>query len=165
MNNIWRQIEKKVCKDWEDASAKMSSWKSASDKVVFTNGCFDLLHLGHLQYLSEAADLGQKLIIGLNSDLSVQRLKGKNRPIKKQNERARQLASLSFVDAVVIFEEDTPEKLIKFLLPDILVKGGDYSIDQIVGAEAILSAGGSVKNLSFLDGYSSTNLIRKIQEL
>lgn len=165
MSKIWKQIQNKVFLDWEDASAKISSWKSASDTIVFTNGCFDLLHLGHLQYLSEAADLGQKLIIGLNNDQSVQRLKGEKRPIKNQNERAMQLASLSFVDAVVIFEEETPEKLIKFLLPDILVKGGDYTIDTIVGAEAILSAGGSVKNLSFLEGYSSTSLIQKIQEL
>ena len=127
-----------------------------------TNGCFDLLHKGHVTYLNEARKLGDRLIVALNSDESVQRLKGSNRPIMDQDSRATVLASLSAVDWVIVFDDDTPEALISELLPDILVKGSDYTVEQIAGAEAVLNNGGAVKLLSFVDGYSTTQAIQKI---
>lgn len=138
-------------------------WKNEMQKIVFTNGCFDLIHSGHLHYLMEARALGQKLVIGLNSDASVQRLKGKNRPVKDQQTRLLLLASMEFVDAVCVFEEDTPLQLINSILPDILVKGGDWPIDQIVGAKEVQAAGGTVKSLQFLAGNSTSSLIEKIK--
>jgi len=140
------------------------AWRLDNQKIVFTNGCFDLLHPGHLNYLLEAAELGQKLVIGLNSDSSVKRLKGTMRPINDEPARASFLACLYFVDAICIFDEDTPLELIKAVEPDILVKGGDYTIADIVGAKEVLANGGLVKTLTFLPGYSTTNLIKKIQE-
>jgi rfaE bifunctional protein nucleotidyltransferase chain/domain len=140
------------------------NWEKNS-RTVFTNGCFDLLHNGHLCYLMDAAALGDKLIIGLNSDASVKRLKGENRPIKNENERALQLASLAFVDGVILFEEDTPLELIKSIMPNLLVKGGDYSVGAIVGAEEVTKNGGEVKLIPFIKGYSSTNLIDQIKSL
>lgn len=137
-------------------------WKSEKQKIVFTNGCFDVLHYGHACYLSKAKDLGDKLIIGLNSDDSVKRLKGPKRPINGQNERAKLLASLLFVDAVVIFEEDTPEKLITMVHPDVLVKGGDYTFDTIVGAPFVSSYGGSVITIPLVENFSSTNIINRL---
>jgi D-glycero-beta-D-manno-heptose 1-phosphate adenylyltransferase len=129
---------------------------------VFTNGCFDLLHFGHLHYLAAARDLGERLVIGLNSAASVSRLKGKHRPINDELTRQHTLAALAFVDAVVVFEEDTPLNLIQIVQPDILVKGGDWSADQIVGAEVVLSKGGQVLSLPFIAGYSTTNIEQKI---
>ena len=143
---------------------KAATWRKEGQKLVFTNGCFDLLHPGHLNYLLEAAQLGDKLVIGLNSDHSVQRLKGLNRPINNETIRASFLACLYFIDAICIFDEDTPLELIKTLTPDVLVKGGDYTIATIVGAKEILENGGQVKTLDFLPGYSTTNLIKKIRE-
>ena len=140
-----------------------ASWRQTAKKVVFTNGCFDLLHYGHIHYLSEAADLGNYLVIGLNSDASVQRLKGKNRPIKDEKNRAHILAALSFVDAVIIFEEDTPYKLIQQVQPDVLVKGGDWQPEDIVGADIVAAKGGIVKSLPFIKGYSTTSLEEKIR--
>ena len=142
---------------------QITSWRQNGDKVVFTNGVFDLLHIGHITYLSTAAELGDKLIIGLNSDSSVKRLKGDGRPVNDENSRAIILAALFFVDAVVIFEEDTPLNLIRKLWPDVLVKGADYMVDNIVGAKEVLANGGEVKTISFVDGYSSTAIIRKIK--
>lgn len=133
-------------------------------KVVFTNGCFDILHRGHLEYLQAAADLGDILIVGLNSDESVKRLKGENRPINNQNDRAFALASLVFVDAVVIFDEDTPLELIQRVKPNVLAKGGDYSIDTIVGADFIKNIGGDVQVIPFVDGYSTTQIIEKMKK-
>lgn len=133
------------------------------EKVVMTNGCFDLLHKGHVLYLEAARRLGDRLIVALNSDASVKRLKGENRPIMDESSRALVLASLSSVDWVVIFDEDTPEALIEALLPDILVKGGDYKVDEIKGAPAVLRNGGEVKLIDFVDGYSTTKAIEKIQ--
>lgn len=130
-------------------------------KIVFTNGCFDLLHVGHVRYLKEARSLGDFLIVGLNSDTSVKRLKGPERPIQNENDRAEILSSLACVDAVVIFTEDTPENLIKVVKPDILVKGGDWKIDQIVGAPFVQSYGGQVFSLQFIEGKSTTRLIEK----
>ncbi|HEY8930753.1 MAG TPA: D-glycero-beta-D-manno-heptose 1-phosphate adenylyltransferase [Mucilaginibacter sp.] len=141
-----------------------AQWKNEGKKVVFTNGVFDLLHLGHVTYLAKAADLGDKLIIGLNADSSVKRIKGESRPINDQNNRAALLASLFFVDAVVLFDEDTPHTLITTLMPDILVKGADYTIENIVGAKEVMANGGEVKTITFVDGYSSTSIINKIKE-
>ena len=138
--------------------------KSEGKKIVFTNGCFDLLHVGHIKYLSEAKDLGDILIIGLNSDKSVKKLKGNNRPINSFEDRAKLLAALKSVDLVIIFEEQTPENLIQEIVPDVLVKGGDYDIEEIVGYQTVIDNGGQVKTLSFYDGYSSTNYIDKINK-
>lgn len=147
---------------WDQLSEKISQWRSDSVKIVFTNGCFDILHYGHVLYLAKAKELGDKLIIGLNSDDSVKKLKGKGRPINKQEHRAFVLAALSVVDAVVIFKEETPDKLIKFLVPDVLVKGGDYKIEDVVGADTVVNAGGKVSLINFVDGFSTTDLLKKI---
>jgi len=147
-----------------DSNKRIQEWKSEGKKIVFTNGCFDILHSGHIQYLSEAAKLGTVFIVGLNSDDSVRRLKGENRPIKSQNCRADILAFMKDIDMVVVFEEDTPENLIKNIVPDVLVKGGDWKIEEIVGSDIVLSNGGEVKSLSFLDGHSSTIIIEKMSK-
>lgn len=147
-----------------EAKAMLASWKATGQKVVFTNGCFDLVHAGHLHYLAEAKSLGHRLIIGLNSDASVSRLKGDHRPLIAQKDRALLLASLFFVDMVVIFEQDTPLELITGLAAvDVLVKGGDYAILEIVGAKEVMDKGGEVKVLSFLPGYSTSALEAKIK--
>ena len=138
--------------------------KAERKKIVFTNGCFDLLHVGHIRYLAQAKKLGDFLIIGVNSDTSVKKLKGENRPINLFEDRAALLSALNSVDLVIIFEEQTPENLIKDIVPDILVKGGDYNIEDIVGYQTIIQNGGQVKTLSFYDGYSSTNYINKIKK-
>ncbi|MCO5934415.1 D-glycero-beta-D-manno-heptose 1-phosphate adenylyltransferase [Mucilaginibacter sp. RB4R14] len=141
----------------------IAAWKSEGKKVVFTNGVFDLLHLGHITYLSKAAELGDKLIIGLNADASVKRLKGETRPVNDQNNRAALLAALFFVDAIILFEEDTPRELITQLMPDVLVKGADYTVENIAGAKEVLANGGEVKTITLVDGYSSTSIINKIR--
>ena len=133
-------------------------------KIVFTNGCFDLLHVGHIRYLSQAKKLGDFLIIGLNSDRSVKKLKGKDRPINSFEDRATLLSALNSVDLVIKFKEQTPENLIKDIVPDVLVKGGDYNIEDIVGYQIVIQNGGQVKTLSFYDSYSSTNYINKINK-
>lgn len=132
-------------------------------EIVFTNGCFDLLHPGHIRYLAQARDLGDFLIIGLNSDASVSRLKGPERPIQPETVRAEMLAALHVVDAIVIFNEDTPLELITTLKPDILVKGGDYTPDTVVGADVVAANGGRVEIIQFETGYSTTDLISKIR--
>ncbi len=142
----------------------INQWKAEHQSIVFTNGCFDLLHLGHIDYLTSAADLGQKFVIGVNSDDSVKRLKGHNRPIKDEYTRLMMLAAFNFTDALVLFDDDTPENLIKQITPDILVKGGDYSISEIVGAQHVLQNEGNVAILPFLKGHSSTLLEAKIKE-
>ena len=133
-------------------------------KIVFTNGCFDILHRGHVTYLSEARKLGDLLVIGLNSDESVKRLKGPERPINKEEDRAYVLSQLKSVDFVEIFTEDTPLNLILKVKPKVLVKGGDWKIDQIVGGKEVLADGGDVFSLNFVDGYSTTSTIHKIQK-
>ncbi len=148
---------------WKEAAATLAGWRVVGHRVVFTNGCFDLIHPGHLHYLMEARSLGQRLVIGLNGDESVSRLKGTHRPIMPEEARALLLASLAYVDLVVSFDEDTPLELIQTLRPDVLVKGGDYTIDQIVGAPEVISWGGEVKVLPFLPGYSSTAIETKIK--
>ena len=138
--------------------------KADRKKIVFTNGCFDLLHVGHVRYLAQAKRLGDFLIIGLNSDSSVKELKGENRPINSFEDRATLLSAIESVDLVIMFEEQTPENLIKDIMPDILVKGGDYNIEDIVGNQTVIQNGGQVKTISFYDGYSSTNYINKIKK-
>ena len=138
--------------------------KAERKKIVFTNGCFDLLHVGHTRYLAQAKKLGDFLIIGLNSDSSVKELKGEDRPINSFEDRATLLSAIESVDLVIMFEEQTPENLIKDIVPDILVKGGDYNIEDIVGYQTVIQNGGQVKTLSFYDGYSSTNYINKINK-
>lgn len=143
---------------------KITAWKDQGKEVVFTNGCFDILHLGHVDYLEKAREKGDRLILGLNSDDSVSRLKGESRPINKVEARARLLAALQFVDAVVTFEEDTPLELISYLKPDILVKGKDYEISNIVGADVVIENGGKVETIDLVDGFSTTGIINKINE-
>lgn len=140
-------------------------WQQEGKRVVFTNGCFDLLHPGHVTYLESARALGDTLVVGLNSDDSIRRLKGDSRPVNSLADRAHMLAGLRSVDLVVPFSEDTPIKLISTLLPDVLVKGGDYQPDNIVGAREVREAGGKVVVVPFLDGHSSTSLIGKIRKL
>lgn len=145
------------------ATAWIKEQQIAGKAVVFTNGCFDILHLGHIDYLEKARALGDALIIGLNTDQSVKRLKGADRPVNNEYARARMLAALDFVDAVCAFEEDTPLELIETLVPNILVKGGDYTIETIVGADTVMKHGGKVRTIDLVDGYSTTNLIEKIK--
>ncbi|MEJ6980996.1 D-glycero-beta-D-manno-heptose 1-phosphate adenylyltransferase [Pedobacter sp. P351] len=141
----------------------LSIWRFKEQKIVFTNGCFDLLHLGHIDYLAKAADLGNKLIVGLNSDSSTSSLKGTGRPITNQISRAHLLASLFFVDAVVLFNEATPFELIKAINPDVLVKGSDYTVDKIVGSDIVLANGGQVKTIEYIAGYSTSAIEQKIR--
>ncbi len=144
------------------AENRIREWKSEGKKVVFSNGCFDILHAGHVQYLEKAKASGDVLIIGVNSDASVKRLKGMNRPIAPETDRCMVLAGLEAVDATVIFDEDTPEKIIEKLLPDILVKGADWPVDKIAGAKTVLEHGGEVKTIKFLEGRSTTSIIEQI---
>ncbi len=146
------------------AKAQVREWQTAGLKVVFTNGCFDLIHLGHVDYLEKARLLGHKLVIGLNSDDSVSRFKGPERPLQDQNSRGRVLAAMQFVDLVVLFNEDTPLALISALIPDILVKGSDYLTENIVGADVVKKAGGVVKTIDFVPGYSTTRIVEKIKK-
>ncbi|MCE3008905.1 MAG: D-glycero-beta-D-manno-heptose 1-phosphate adenylyltransferase [Bacteroidetes bacterium] len=146
----------------EQAARWAAAWRLLSRPVVFTNGCFDLLHAGHVQYLQQAANLGQYLIVGLNDDASVQRLKGPKRPINTLKDRALVLAGLGFVAAVVPFGEDTPLSLIKLIRPDILAKGADYEIENIVGAKEVMGWGGRVERMPLLPGRSTTALIERL---
>ena len=146
----------------EELLFKLPKWKREG-KVVFTNGCFDILHLGHLDFLAKASKLGHKLIVGLNTDTSVKRLKGTSRPINNEQTRAMMLTDLAMVDAVVFFEEDTPYKLIQRIVPNVLVKGSDYRVEEIVGHDIVLGNGGSVIPIDLLEGYSTTSIIEKMQ--
>ena len=141
----------------------ISFWRFKGYRLVFTNGCFDILHLGHVDYLAKAKSLGDILVVGLNTDRSVSRIKGTNRPVNNQDARALLLASLIFVDAVVLFDEDTPYNLIKSVQPDVLVKGSDYKPHEIVGGDIVLGAGGSIETIDFLEGYSTTSIIEKLK--
>ena len=150
-------------KDLAAARKLVSLWKHQGKHVVFTNGCFDLLHLGHVDYLEKARNLGDVLVVGLNTDDSVSRFKGPQRPIQDQQSRARIMAALQAVDLVVFFNEDTPLKLISELLPQILVKGSDYLAENIVGADVVKNAGGVVKTIDFVPGYSTSRIVDKIK--
>lgn len=142
-----------------------NGWRIRNERIVFTNGCFDILHHGHLDLLAKAASMGSKLVVGLNTDDSVKRLKGHTRPVTHEQDRLFQIASLLCVDAVCLFDEDTPKELIESIRPDVLVKGGDYSVANIVGAEFVQSYGGTVAIVPFVEGYSTTSMIAKIKEL
>ena len=159
--NQWNKLQAKVYTT-DTLKSQLTEWSTNNQKIVFTNGCFDLLHLGHVDYLAKAKDLGHKLIIGLNTDASVSRIKGPSRPVKDQNSRATILAAMQFVDAVIFFDEETPINLITWVQPDVLVKGGDYTLEGIVGHEMVLAKGGEVKTIPFVEGYSSSKLIAKI---
>lgn len=156
-------IEKKIAYTAKEAENTLSLWRFKDDKIVFTNGCFDILHKGHIEYLAKAASLGTKLVIGLNTDASVKRLKGDSRPINDENARALLLASLVFVDKVILFDTDTPRDLIDFVQPDVLVKGGDYKPEEIVGYDIVKAKGGEIVTLDFVEGYSTTSLIEKMK--
>ncbi|KAF0201759.1 MAG: D-heptose-1-phosphate [Bacteroidetes bacterium] len=156
-------IQRKILKQPE-LDRQLAFWRFKGQKVVFTNGCFDIIHLGHIDYLAEAAGLGNILVIGLNTDNSTRRLKGPTRPINDENSRAMILASLSFVDAVVLFDEETPYNLIKTVQPDILVKGADYKPEDIVGYDIVMAKGGKVETLEYLKGYSTSLIEKKIKE-
>jgi len=162
---MWSEIiSDKVFDDKNELAKKVSIWQIHNEKVVFTNGCFDLIHLGHIDYLAKAADLGDRLIIGVNTDASVSKLKGPTRPIIQEHTRLMKLAALTFVDAVILFNEETPLELITTIKPNVLAKGGDYTIDTIVGAKEVTESGGSVQVIPFLEGHSSTAIINKIRE-
>lgn len=160
--SILLQIKNKI-QDWPAAAQTVQQWQAQGHKVVFTNGCFDILHYGHVHYLAQARDLGSKLIVGLNSAASVSRLKGPNRPILDEATRQLLLASLAQVDLVVVFEQDTPLEIISLLLPDVLVKGGDWKPADIVGSDLVLAKGGQVVSLPYIDGYSTTAIETKIK--
>ena len=156
------RIESKI-KSLAEATQVMREWELNEEKIVFTNGCFDIVHRGHVDYLSRAKDLGTKLVLGLNSDASVQRLKGSNRPIVDEQSRAILLAAFQFIDMVVFFDEDTPYELIKALQPDVLVKGSDYNAKDIVGYDVLMAKGGSVETIDFVEGFSTTAIVEKIK--
>jgi D-glycero-beta-D-manno-heptose 1-phosphate adenylyltransferase len=141
---------------------KLAYWRFKSHRIVFTNGCFDILHLGHVDYLARASDLGDVLVVGLNTDRSVRAIKGPPRPLQDEYSRSVLLASLSFVSAVILFDQDTPEDLIRLVRPDILVKGSDYRPEDIVGYEIVTSRGGSVETIDFVEGFSTSNILKKL---
>jgi len=156
-------ITSKIISDLDVFDKKVAQWKFKRHKIVFTNGCFDLLHKGHIYYLNKAAELGDRFVLGLNSDHSVKQLgKPSSRPIKDQDSRALILASMHYVDAVIVFNQETPLELIKRIKPDVLVKGGDWKIEEIVGNQEVKMNGGQVVTIPFLEGYSSTSIEQKI---
>ncbi len=159
-----QHIHQKIYSDAKPLLKTIEEWKKKGNKIVFTNGCFDLVHRGHIDYLAKAADKGTKFIIGLNSDKSVQLLKGPTRPLVPEESRAILLAALTFVDAVVYFSEETPYDLIKLLLPDVLIKGNDYAIEEIAGFDVVLENGGTVETITLTDGFSTSSLIEKIKK-
>ncbi|MEK6614632.1 MAG: D-glycero-beta-D-manno-heptose 1-phosphate adenylyltransferase [Bacteroidota bacterium] len=164
MTNL--EIIKKKIHTRETLMRQIAVWRMKDYKIVFTNGCFDILHPGHIDYLSKASDLGDVMVIGLNSDASVKKLnKGATRPIQNENDRALILSSLQFVEAIIIFEEDTPHELIKAAKPDVLVKGGDWKPEQIAGADIVKANGGLVITVPFVEGYSTTNIENKIKNI
>jgi D-beta-D-heptose 7-phosphate kinase/D-beta-D-heptose 1-phosphate adenosyltransferase len=152
----------KIIFDRKKLIAVVRKLKKQGKKIVFTNGCYDLLHGGHVRFLTKAKKMGDVLILALNSDASVQRIKGPKRPVTNQNERAEVMSALECVDIVTLFTEDDPYRIIKDILPDLLVKGGDWPIDKIIGADVVKAAGGSVKNIKYEKGKSTTNIIAKV---
>ena len=167
MDNL-QLIKNKIHNEWKAGASRLSPltshltrWREQGLRIVFTNGCFDILHRGHVEYLSKASDMGDVLVVGLNTDASVKRLKGEGRPINDEQARALVLASLSLVDVVVLFDEDTPYELIKEVRPDVLVKGADYKPEEIVGYDIVTSYGGKVETVPLVEGYSTTSLISK----
>lgn len=154
-------IQRKILTQ-DELAQTLAYWRFRNYKLVFTNGCFDILHRGHIEYLAKAASLGDILILGLNTDNSVRRIKGDSRPVQDEKSRALILASLSFVNIIVLFDEDTPYNLIRLVQPDILVKGADYAPEEIVGYDIVSQKGGKVITIDLTEGHSSTNIIEKI---
>jgi D-glycero-beta-D-manno-heptose 1-phosphate adenylyltransferase len=150
---------------WDHLQKQIAIWRFKDKKIVFSNGCFDVLHLGHVEYLSKARDLGDILLVGLNSDDSVRRIKGAHRPVNNEEARAIILASLSFVDGVILFSEDTPYELIKLVQPDVLVKGKDYDGREIIGTDVVKARGGQVVTIELTKGYSTTHTIELAQKV
>lgn len=161
MQNKLELIQSKIY-TLESLARLRNQWGMLSKKVVFTNGCFDIIHRGHNTYLLQAAEYGNKLIVGVNTDHSVRKLKGENRPVVDEYSRAFNLACHTYIDAVILFDEDTPLNLIHQLKPDVLIKGGDYTFDTIVGAQDVVAYGGQVEIIPFLEGYSTTAIVEKI---
>ena len=163
MNKALERITDKIF-GLEFLIKNLDQWRNENKKIVFTNGCFDLIHLGHIDVLARSSDLGDILIIGVNSDSSIQNLKGENRPIIEENSRVKQLAALEFVDAVILFDEDTPQKLIEIIKPDVITKGGDYKAENIVGNEVVTQKNGQVVIIPLTQGYSTTSILKKIKD-
>lgn len=158
-------IDSKIFSDFKSFEETLKIWKRDKEKIVFTNGCFDIIHHGHVNSLSQSAKMGTKLIVGLNSDSSVKKLKGNNRPVLNEESRSIVLAAFAFVDAVVIFSEETPADLISNIIPDVLVKGNEYEIHEIAGSDTVLANGGEVKALEQIPGISTSDMIKKIKNL
>jgi|SRR6056297_3383494 len=156
-------IQSKIL-DIEQLERKLAYWNFKNQKIVFSNGCFDVLHRGHIEYLAKASSFGDIFIIGVNTDNSVKRLKGKNRPVQDEYARALVLSSLHFVSAVVYFDEDTPYELIKKVQPDVLIKGSDYKVEEIVGNDIVMQKGGEVKTIDFIPGYSTSSIIEQLKK-
>ncbi|MEI6882038.1 MAG: D-glycero-beta-D-manno-heptose 1-phosphate adenylyltransferase [Bacteroidota bacterium] len=150
---------------WESLAEQVKKWHKAGEKIVFSNGCFDLIHRGHIDYLAKAADMGTKLVLGLNTDASVSKLKGPHRPIQDEQSRQFILSALAFVDAVTLFDEETPYELIKLVQPDVLVKGSDYKPENIVGYDVVMAKGGEVKTIDYIEGYSTSGIEKKIKNI
>jgi D-glycero-beta-D-manno-heptose 1-phosphate adenylyltransferase len=150
---------------WDSLSEQVKKWHAASEKIVFSNGCFDLIHRGHIDYLAKAADMGTKLVLGLNTDASVSKLKGPHRPIQDEQSRQFILSALAFVDAVTLFDEETPYELIKLVQPDVLVKGSDYKPENIVGYDVVMAKDGEVKTIDYIEGYSTSGIETKIKNI
>lgn len=155
-------IENKIVRNSADMVATLNMWRFKEERIVFTNGCFDVVHRGHVEYLAKSAELGTKLIIGLNTDASVRRLKGENRPINEEYARALLLASFVFVNKVILFDEDTPLELIRVVQPDVLVKGSDYKPENIVGYDVVKAKGGEIATIDFVPGFSTTSILQKV---
>ena len=149
---------------WETLNSQIAEWQKQGKKIVFSNGCFDLVHKGHIDYLNRAADLGDVLVMGLNTDASVSKLKGPHRPIQDQQSRLTIIAALQCVNAVVLFDEETPYELIKLVQPDVLVKGSDYKPENIVGYDMVIAKGGQVKTIDYLPGFSTSGIEKRIKE-
>tara|TARA_B100000902_G_C26861694_1_gene693354 strand:- start:160 stop:654 length:495 start_codon:yes stop_codon:yes gene_type:complete len=162
MNKALEKINDKIF-GLEFLMKNIDQWRNENKKIVFTNGCFDLIHLGHIELLASSSDLGDVLIIGVNTDSSIQKLKGENRPIIEEDSRVKQLAALEFVDAVILFNESTPQKLIEKIKPDVITKGGDYKAENVVGNEVVTQKNGQVVIIPLTQGYSTTSLLKKIK--
>lgn len=159
---LMRKTADKICSR-EELRQRVERWRSDGEKIVFTNGCFDILHLGHIDYLEQSSKFGTRLVVAVNTDASVKKLKGESRPVNDELARTRIMAALAFVDAVTLFAEETPAELIAYISPDVLVKGSDYSVDQIAGASHVLSNGGEVRTIDLVEGYSTTGLIDRLK--
>ncbi len=162
MSKSLKKINNKIFLE-KDLRIKLDSWRQKGEKIVFTNGCFDLIHLGHIEVLARSADLGDRLIIGVNTDISIKNIKGENRPIIEEDSRVKQLAALEFVDAVILFNESTPNKIINHIKPDIITKGGDYKTEEVVGYETVIENNGRVVIIPLTRGFSTTSILNKIK--